>query len=302
MIYQHPLAYLIAVEGVALMHAFAGEYDREFTHARLQEVRSFVEGLETWGDGVSVPAITAEEGYQTWAESYDEGPNQLIDLEQPVVRDILDGVPVGMAVDVACGTGRHARYLSDLGHRVIGVDRSKGMLARAKDKVPEADFHRADLHHLPLRDECADVVVCALALTHVPELVPALREMVRILRPGGHLVASDSRGLLGYISAPVVVSTVDSTPGYLPHRNRLTSEYLAAALPLGLEVRRCEEPRRPSPLIDPEPATPTDPLLTTRPPDIWLLHRWCPEATNAAYLDNPAAIVWHFQLHGPGPT
>jgi hypothetical protein len=32
------------------------------------------------------------------------------------------------------------------------------------------------------------------------------------------------------------------------------------------------------------------------PPDIWELHSWRPAATNAAYRDNPAAIVWHFQL------
>jgi len=37
-IYQHPLAYLLGLEGVALLHAFAGEYDREFTEARLAEV------------------------------------------------------------------------------------------------------------------------------------------------------------------------------------------------------------------------------------------------------------------------
>jgi SAM-dependent methyltransferase len=145
-------------------------------------------------------------------------------------------------------------------------------------------------------DQHVDVVVCALALTHVPELAPVLTEFVRVLRPRGHLVISDSRGLLGYFGSPVVKSLPGGRFGYLPHRNWLTSEYLAAALPLGLQVRRCEEPRRPYPLIDPEEQPPTDAVPMGEPPDIWELHAWCPAATNAAYRDNPAAIVWHFQL------
>ena len=43
MVYAHPLAYLLGVEGVALLRAFAGEYDREFTAARLAEVRRLLD-------------------------------------------------------------------------------------------------------------------------------------------------------------------------------------------------------------------------------------------------------------------
>jgi SAM-dependent methyltransferase len=126
------------------------------------------------------------------------------------------------------------------------------MLAVAAAKIPGAEFRQGDLHQLPLPDQHADVVVCALALTHVPELAPVLTEFVRVLRSGGHLVISDSRGLLGYFGSPVVKALPGGEFGYLPHRNWLTSDYLAAALPLGLQVRRCAEPRRPFPLIDPE--------------------------------------------------
>jgi hypothetical protein len=42
------------------------------------------------------------------AAFYDAPGNELIDIEQPIVREILDGLPVGVAVDAACGTGRHA--------------------------------------------------------------------------------------------------------------------------------------------------------------------------------------------------
>ncbi|MBA3310028.1 MAG: SAM-dependent methyltransferase, partial [Nocardioidaceae bacterium] len=39
MIFQHPLAYLLGLEGIALLRAFAGDYDRDFTESRLAEVR-----------------------------------------------------------------------------------------------------------------------------------------------------------------------------------------------------------------------------------------------------------------------
>jgi ubiquinone/menaquinone biosynthesis C-methylase UbiE len=294
--YQHPLAYVLAVEGAALLRAFVGEHDRDFTLARIAEVRAFVEAADAWGDGVTVSPVSTRDGYRTWAETYDQPGNQLVDLEQPVVHGILQSLPAGLALDVACGTGRHTRYLAQLGHRVIGVDSAPAMLDRAAANVPGASLAQAELHQLPIPDHTVDVIVCALALTHVPDLAAALTEFVRVLRPGGHLVISDSRGLFGYFGTPVPVQTSDGGLGVLPHWNRLTSDYLTAALPLGLQVRRCVEPRRPTPLIDPDAKPAIEELAADDPPSIWVLHTLCPAATNAAYRDNPAAIIWHFQL------
>jgi ubiquinone/menaquinone biosynthesis C-methylase UbiE len=290
-IYQHPLAYLLGLEGVALLRAFAGHYDRDFTEARLAEVRALLGSADRVGDGAETRPITAGEGYRAWAENYDQPGNGLIDLEQPVVRDILDDLPRGVALDAACGTGRHAEYLASLGHAVIGMDSSPEMLAVARAKVPDGDFRQGDLRHLPAPDRCADVVVCALALTHVPDLPPVFAEFARVLRPGGHLIISDSRS-----DWPVVQALPGGNYGYLPHRNHLASDYLAAALPLGFQVRRCQEPRLPYPAIDPDAKPPSAP--PAHPSDIWSLWPWCPAAVNAVYRDTPVLIVWHFQLGG----
>jgi hypothetical protein len=55
--------------------------------------------------------------------------------------------------------------------------------------------------------------VCAPGLTHVPELAPVLAEFVRVLnlKPAGHLVISESRGLLGYLGSPVLTADPDGT-------------------------------------------------------------------------------------------
>jgi SAM-dependent methyltransferase len=120
-IYQHPLAYLLGLQGVALLRAFSGMYDRQFTLARFREIQALLDSAEELGDGVEARPITTRAGYERWAPSYDEPGNQLLDIEQPIVRAILDGLPAGVALDAACGTGRHAAYLASLGHKVIGA-------------------------------------------------------------------------------------------------------------------------------------------------------------------------------------
>jgi ubiquinone/menaquinone biosynthesis C-methylase UbiE len=300
-IYQHPLAYLLGLEGVALLRAFGGLYDREFTLARIREIQQLLESADELGEGAESHPMTLRETYARWAPWYDEPGNQMIDLEEPVVREILDGLPVGVALDAGCGTGRHTAYLAALGHKVLGVDSSPEMLARAREKVPDGEFHEGDLHDVPLADDSVDLVVCALTLAHVPDLGRALGEFVRVLRPNGHLVISDGRGLIGDIRLPQGKLMPDGTYGYMRSWLRLTSEYLAAALPLGLQVRRCEEPTRPEPLYDDEGRdlyddAPAPEHVPGTPPDVWALHPLCPAATNAAFQGNPVAIIWHFQL------
>ena len=101
MIYQHPLAYLLGLEGVALLRAFGGHYDRDFTEVRLAEVRALLGSADLLGDGAETRPIAVGEGYRAWAGNYDQPGNGLIDLEQPVLRDVLDGLPRGTALDAA---------------------------------------------------------------------------------------------------------------------------------------------------------------------------------------------------------
>jgi ubiquinone/menaquinone biosynthesis C-methylase UbiE len=99
---------------------------------------------------------------------------------------------------------------------VIGVDTSPEMLGVAREKVPAGEFYEADLHDVPLADGSVDLVVCAIALSHVADLARALREFVRVLRPNGHLVISEQRksrrdhlalpAFLGLVAERIVVS------------------------------------------------------------------------------------------------
>jgi ubiquinone/menaquinone biosynthesis C-methylase UbiE len=295
-IHQHPLAYLIGLEGVALMKAFAGEFDRAFTEARLAEVRTLLDAGDALGTGVDVPPLDTAAGYDGWAPHYDSPDNGIFAMEEAWVRPILVSLPVGRVVDAACGTGRHTAYLAGLGHAVQGFDVSPGMLAVAEKKLPGVRFEQADVCALPVPSASADAVVCTLALAHVEALGPVFAEAARVLRPGGRFVVSDTRGhFVGSPLYPLVEWDVNGDFGYLPTWRHSTVEYLRALLASGFRVRDVQEPLRPGPTVDPaEPAEPVEhPDL---PPNIWELHPWAPEAANAAKRDDPALIVWDLEL------
>jgi SAM-dependent methyltransferase len=141
--------------------------------------------------------MNVADGYAEWSKQYDsEAPtNPLIALEEPVVLELIGDVAGLDVLDAACGTGRYALKLAEAGARVCGVDASEEMLAYARGNATKRsivlDLRAGNLCALPFADESFDLVVCALALCHVPELTPAMREFARVLRPSGRVVISD---------------------------------------------------------------------------------------------------------------
>jgi SAM-dependent methyltransferase len=298
-IYQRPLAYLLGLEGVALLRAFAGEYDREFGEARIAEIRRLLDSPALGAEGVTAESVSTVAGYHVWAATYDQPGNGLFGVEEPVIHEILDALSPGIAVDAACGTGRHARHLVARGHRVIGVDSSPDMLAVARPAVPQAEFRPGDLHDLPLPDDHADVIVCALALVHLADLRPVFAEFARVLRPGGHLVVSDVHQEQVALGSVPRARSETGERGLLPAFRHRAADYLRAALPLGFEVRRCEEPQPP-----PSAGTPGDGVeaVDVGPWDSWpwSLLDIVPAARAAAFDNKPSVMVWHFHLADPG--
>ncbi|MEV4442140.1 class I SAM-dependent methyltransferase [Streptomyces sp. NPDC049577] len=299
MIHESPLAYALGLEGLALLRSFTGAHDRAFIDARIGEMRRLLADASLADAALDVAPVSTVEGYRVWSSTYD-GPNSAFALDEPVITEIVDALPAGTALDAACGTGRVAALLAERGHRVLGVDSSAAMLAKARDRVPDGAFQLGDLHRLPVAGDAVDLVVCSLALTHVPDLRPVLAEFARVLRPGGHLVTSDIHPEWVALGAVPPVRLPDGRPGRLVSHRHAVGTYLRAALAAGLRVRRCEEPTAP-PTNRPGPEEPrTAPAAEPGPWELWpwSLARLVPEAAEAAGAGVPAEIIWHFQLPG----
>ena len=107
-------------------------------------------------------------------------------------------------LDVACGTGALARAVARrVGPKgsVIGLDVNEGMLAVAKRKAPDIQWKQGRAESIPFDDDSFDAVVSQFGLMFFEDRAAAIREMSRVLRPGGHL-------------AVAVWDRLENTPGY----------------------------------------------------------------------------------------
>ncbi|GAB4586363.1 class I SAM-dependent methyltransferase [Nocardia sp. IFM 10818] len=290
MAYEHALAYVLGLEGAALLRAFAGEHDRAFTEARIAEIRKFLDDGALDEAGVEVEHVDVAEGYGLWAAAYDSPGNPAFDYDEPLIRAVAGESPPGLAVDAACGTGRVGAMLADCGHAVLGVDRSAEMLELARKRLPQADFRLGGLDDLPVDDAAADIVTCSLALSHVPELRPVFAEFARVLRPGGHLVIADVHPEQVARTHVPTIRRADGAPGRVRSHHHRTGDYLRAALASGFRIHSCDEP--------PAPTTTSEAATEPGPWNIWpwSLTALIPEAAQAANAGIPMMILWHMRL------
>jgi 2-polyprenyl-3-methyl-5-hydroxy-6-metoxy-1,4-benzoquinol methylase len=111
------------------------------------------------------------------------------------LQKFLERVPPGGTIlSGACGAGRFDGILLEAGHRVVGIDQSAKMLARAKEHFPKVEYKKMALHEMNFR-EMFDGVICMDAMEHIcPEDYPEiLRDFQEALKPGGILYFTADR-------------------------------------------------------------------------------------------------------------
>jgi demethylmenaquinone methyltransferase/2-methoxy-6-polyprenyl-1,4-benzoquinol methylase len=125
----------------------------------------------------------------------------------------VDAQPGERVLDLAAGTGTSSEPFAAAGARVVPCDFSFGMLSVGKARRPDLPFTAGDATRLPFADESFDAVTISFGLRNVVDTVGALREMLRVVRPGGRVVVCEF-----------------SQPTWEPFRT-LYVEYLMRALP-----------------------------------------------------------------------
>jgi SAM-dependent methyltransferase len=130
-----------------------------------------------------------------------------------------------MVLDVGTGPGYTARRAAERGAGVTGVDIADEVLARARRLHPGIGFQRGDAEDLPFAECSFDALVSNFTINHVPRPEVAVREFVRVLRPGGR----------------IALSAWDT-----PERNRFLGILVDAARVAGLTAPR-DAPKGPDP-------------------------------------------------------
>jgi ubiquinone/menaquinone biosynthesis C-methylase UbiE len=139
----------------------------------------------------------------------------------------LSGVrPGDRVLDVGCGTGYFTRVMAEAvtsGGTVLGVDPSREVIARARrlTRVANCTFSEGIGEALDAPDGSYDVVVSSLMIHHLSETLrpQAIREMLRVLRPGGRVLIADFRpptSRIGrYLIGPVTSPAMQNNPVHL---------------------------------------------------------------------------------------
>jgi ubiquinone/menaquinone biosynthesis C-methylase UbiE len=190
-------------------------------------------------DRVTEVIVPTREGYDRWAEVYDTDGNPLVALEEPEASRMLGEVRGLTVADVGTGTGRHALRMARAGARVMAIDFSLGMMARAREK-PGAErigFLCADCSALPLRDAVFDRVISGLVVEHITALDSYFSELARICRPDGFIVVTNLHPAMNLQGVRARFN--DSATGakvYPAGQDHLISDFVMAVRRIGLVI------------------------------------------------------------------
>jgi ubiquinone/menaquinone biosynthesis C-methylase UbiE len=215
--------------------------------------------------------LAADDYESMWQAQLAEAQAAMIALASPGPGD--------QVLDIACGTGlvsfEAARAVGSDG-RVLGVDLSARMVdsaeRRARElKLSNCRFARMDAETLSLPDASFDVVLCALGLMYVPNPEQALREMRRVLRPGGRisLAVWGERSKCGWSTLFQIVDA-EVASEVCPLFFRLGQQDTLACLCADAEFEAVDYRR----------------ISTT------LAYADSNEACNAAFVGGPVALAW----------
>lgn len=130
------------------------------------------------------------------AQNYDDLLGDF--MFEPFALDLLEKTNVAAmqnVLELACGTGRVTKHLSHYlpgRSKLTATDINSGMVAVAKKRVENSAirWETADISKLPYQDNAFDLIVCQFGLMFVPDKLTALKEIYRVLQPGGKLIFS----------------------------------------------------------------------------------------------------------------
>lgn len=193
------------------------------------------------GGGGERITLSSLDAYARWAAAYPpHAHNALMEAEESAMRGLLPALAGRVVLDLACGTGRYGLLAQESGaSRVLGLDNSPAML-RANPLPLRA---LATTEAIPLASASVDVILCGLALGHLPRLTPSIAEISRILRLGGCALVSDFHPFIFLNGARRTFTAPDGKTYAVEHYVHLYSDYHRAASDSGLIIDAIAEPR-----------------------------------------------------------
>jgi malonyl-CoA O-methyltransferase len=187
-------------------------------------------------------SLSSLEAYARWAQEYPpHAHNAVMRAEEAALLSLLPPLRGRAVLDAAGGSGRYARIALERGAgRVMSLDNSIEMV-RMLRAHSSAWAGLATLDALPLPSASIDVILCGLAIGHLPRIEGALAEFGRVLAPGGTVLISDVHPFLFLGGAQRTFQSGGVTYA-VEHTIHLPSHVIAAAHTAGLRLAGLLEP------------------------------------------------------------
>ncbi len=176
-------AFIISVPG-RKSHGLAGTMQKHLLRPKTYPLLAFEPGAEA-----------VDTTYDAVAPLYDETFEDIAVRKDELrwLRENLAQIPRGRVLDLGCGTGSFLRAITDLIDEGVGVDLSPAMIEQARKRSghdPKISFERVNGPELLFADESFDVVISVLSFRYL-DWDPIVKEILRILKPGGRLLVID---------------------------------------------------------------------------------------------------------------
>lgn len=189
-------------------------------------------------------SLSPQAAYDQWADTYDDAdPTTLLD--EPFLLLAVQPFSGCRILDLGCGTGRYLRLVTQPGVSIVGMDLSRGMLARARRTViptgPVA-WVQASLEQFPFPNGTFDRVISGLVLDHVNDIDAYFRRVAAVLQPGGRLVLSAVHPEMQRQTGPAVRFTVQGHEYQTRGAVHEVQTIAAAAQGAGLIIEKLLEP------------------------------------------------------------
>lgn len=133
--------------------------------------------------------------FDTYARGWHQRmANHVYGMRYRAVQRMIAPLRVASVLDVGCGTGDYAQLFDSRRVRYLGVDISEKMIAECRLLFPGHQFAVADGDAIDQPDDSVDLVLSIGVLEYLPDPVQHLRELARVTRPGGSIVAAVQNG------------------------------------------------------------------------------------------------------------
>lgn len=183
--------------------------------------------------------VLEPEVMDTWEEAVEYDAMDFVEVNTAFAdRAIALGLPAGLVLDAGTGTARIPIMIAQ--HcpqwQIIGIDLSKNMLKLGQENIHQAELQTqvrlecVDAKQLPYPDRHFDAVISNSIIHHLPDPLPFLQELKRVLKPNGGILLRDLLRPTDEVAVDALVAAIG--PEYNPHQRQLFRDSLCAAFRL----------------------------------------------------------------------